>query len=128
MGADMNVTVRNRISELGLKGKRLEGQVLKQAGEVLAKGIANNINRSKSSGAGYKHLEDYIVVSNVKTNEFGERSVQVSAIKELGYRLKFLEFGTSKMSAQAPVTKGAAQTKDDVAGILADGTRRIMRL
>ncbi|MUV39476.1 hypothetical protein JNUCC1_03354 [Lentibacillus sp. JNUCC-1] len=128
MGMDMNVDFRNKVDQLGMKGKRLEGQVLKQAGEALADGIASNINRSSKSGSGYKHLSDYIVTSNVKTNKFGERHIQVSAIKELGYRLKFLELGTSKMSAQMPIEKGVSQTRGDVARILSDGQRRIMKL
>ncbi|MCG1029310.1 HK97 gp10 family phage protein [Virgibacillus halodenitrificans] len=127
MSMDMNFQMRNKIDQLGLKGKRLEGKFLKQAGEVLAKGIAEEINRSKG-GEGYKHLEDNIVVSNVKTNNYGERSVQVSAIKELGYRLKFLELGTSKMPAQAPIEKGVSLTRDDIRQVLADGQRRIMSL
>lgn len=127
MSMDMQVNVRNKINQIGRKGKLLEGKILKEAGETLAKGIASEINRSRG-GQGYKHLADNIVVSNVRTNEYGERSVQVSAIKELGYRLKFLEFGTSKMGAQAPMEKGTSLTRDQIAQILADGQRRIMRL
>jgi HK97 gp10 family phage protein len=127
----MTTQFRSKVDQLGRKGKLLEGQLLKQAGKVLADGIADNINRSndkRANKAGYKHLADNIVVSNVKTNTFGERSVQVGATKELGYRLKFLEFGTSKMSAQAPMEKGVSQSKSEVAHILTEGQRRIMKL
>ena len=127
MGMDMNVSFRSKIDQLGRSGKIQEGRILKQAGEVVAKAISGEINRSRG-GAGYKHLQDNIAVSNVRTNKFGERSVQVGAIKELGYRLKFLEFGTSKMAAQAPMEKGVSTSTDEVARILADGQRRIMRL
>jgi HK97 gp10 family phage protein len=127
VGADMRVNFRNKVEQLGRKGKVLEGQVLKSAGEVLANSIAGNINRSRG-GEGYKHLSDNITVSNVRSNAFGERSVQVGAIKELGYRLKFLEFGTSKMSPQAPMEKGVSTSKDDVAAILTQGMRKVMKL
>jgi len=123
----MDVNIRSKIAQLGRRGKVQEGRILKEAGEVLSKSIAANINRSKG-GEGYKHLADNIIVSNVRMNNYGERSVQVSAIKELGYRLKFLEFGTSKMSAQAPMEKGVSQSQDDVANILRDGYKRIMSL
>ncbi|CDQ39552.1 HK97-gp10 family putative phage morphogenesis protein [Virgibacillus salexigens] len=128
MSMDMDVNIRNRIDELGKKGKREEGKILKLAGVVLSKGISNEIAYSNVNSATYDHLKDNIVVSGVKTNEFGERSVQVSAIKELGFRLKFLEFGTSKMSAQAPMERGSATSRDEVAAVLAAGMRRIMQL
>jgi len=126
--ADMKISFRNKVSELGQKGSQLETQVLRDAGGTLADAIAANINRSKTSSATYDHLADNIVVSRTKTNAFGERYVQVGAIKELGYRLKFLEFGTSKMNARAPMAKGVAQSKDAVARILADGQKRILKL
>lgn len=126
--ADLQIDFRSRISELGLQGKRLEGQILKKAGEVLAKGISNNIGRSNINSPGYVHLQDDIHVSRTKTNEFGERYVEVGASKKKSYILKFLEFGTSKMSAKLPMTKGVAQTKDDVRQILKEGAERIYRL
>lgn len=125
--ADLQIDFRSRISELGLKGKRLEGQILKEAGEVLAKGISNNIGRSNINSPGYVHLQDDIHVSRTKTNEFGERFVEVGASKKKSYILKFLELGTSKMSAKLPMTKGVAQTKDDVRQILKEGAERIYR-
>jgi HK97 gp10 family phage protein len=131
MGMDMTTQFRSKVEQLGRKGKVLEGKILKQAGQILAEGIASNINRSnnkRSNSSGYKHLADNIVVGSVSTNKFGERSVQVGAIKELGYRLKFLEFGTSKMSAQAPMEKGVSQSRNDVAKTLTDGQKRIMKL
>ncbi|MDC3412528.1 HK97-gp10 family putative phage morphogenesis protein [Terrihalobacillus insolitus] len=128
MPANMEIKFRNRINDLGQKGKRLEGQVLKSAGGVLASAIADHINRSKKKSESYQHLKDNIVVSNVKTTKFGERFVQVGAVKGLGYRLKFLEFGTSKMNAQAPVTKGADTSKDEVATVLSEGMERILKL
>lgn len=128
MMSDMQVEFRNRITEIGLKGKRLEGQILREAGEVLSKGISNNIGRSNINAPGYVHLQDDIHVSRVKTNEFGERYVEVGASKKKSYILKFLEFGTSKMSAKLPMTKGVAETKDDVRQILKEGTERIYRL
>lgn len=131
MSMDMTTQFRSKVDQLGRKGKLLEGKVLKDAGGVLAEAIAEHINRSnnkRSQKAGYKHLADNIVVSNVKTNKFGERSVQVGAIKELGYRLKFLELGTSKMSAQAPIEKGVSTSRNDIAKTLSDGMERILKL
>lgn len=125
---DMNVDFRSKVSQLGQSGKVLEGQILKAAGEKLGESISSNINRSNRSGANYTHLADAIKVSNVRTNAYGERSVQVGASKGKSYILKFLEFGTSKMSAQAPMEQGISQSKDDVARILADGQKRIMKL
>lgn len=125
--ADLQIDFRSRISELGLKGKRLEGQILKEAGEVLAKGISNNIGRSNINSPGYVHLQDDIHVSRTKTNEFGERYVEVGASKKKSYILKFLEFGTSKMSARMPMTKGVVDTKDAVRRILKEGAERIYR-
>lgn len=125
--ADLQIDFRSRISELGLKGKRLEGQILKEAGEVLAKGVSNNIGRSNINSPGYVHLQDDIHVSRTKTNEFGERYVEVGASKKKSYILKFLEFGTSKMSARMPMTKGVVDTKDAVRRILKEGAERIYR-
>lgn len=125
MGADMQVNMRNKIDQLGRRGKMLEGKILKQAGAVMAKGIASNIGRSTKD---QKHMQDNILVSNVKSSKFGERSVQVGAVKDISFRLKFLEFGTSKMSAQAPMEKGVSQSKGEVAEVLKSGMKGIMKL
>ncbi|MBP1950295.1 HK97 gp10 family phage protein [Virgibacillus litoralis] len=124
----MKLDVRNKVSQLGRKGKVLEGQTLKAAGNKLGEEIASNINRSSNSSADYTHLADAIKTSSTRTNEFGERSVQVGASKDKAFILKFLELGTSKMSAQAPMEKGISQSKGDVARILAEGQQRILRL
>lgn len=124
----MNVDFRNKISQLGRKGKVAEGKVLKSAGNKLAEGIASNINRSNANGADYTHLADSIKTSNVKTNKFGERSVQVGATKDKAFILKFLELGTSKMNPQLPLTKGVANSKDEVSQILNAGMKGIMKL
>ncbi|WP_163526616.1 HK97-gp10 family putative phage morphogenesis protein [Halobacillus ihumii] len=124
----MNISMRNRIDQLGKKGRSQEGKVLRTAGEVLADAIADNIHRSKTNSATYQHLQDHIIVSRTKTNNFGERYVEVGARKGLGFKLKFLEFGTVKMSAQMPMTIGIAESKDGVALTLTEGMRRIMSL
>lgn len=126
MGMDVEISMRNKIDQLGRKGKVLEGKVLKSAGEVMAKAIASNINRSSKD---HEHLQDNVIVSNVKSNKFGERSVQVGGKKgELSYRLKLLELGTSKMSAQTPLEKGVVQSKDEVSQILSNGMKAILKL
>lgn len=125
MGADMQVSMRNKIDQLGRKGKVLEGKILKQAGEAMAKDIASNINRSTKA---QKHMQDNILVSNVKSSKFGERSVQIGAAKEISYRLKFLELGTSKMPATMPMEKGISTSKSEVTDILRDGVKGIMKL
>lgn len=124
----MKLNVRNKISQLGRSGKIAEGRILKEAGNKLSEGISDNINRSSINSAGYVHLQDAIKVGNVRTNAYGERSVQVGASKDKSYILKFLELGTSKMPAQAPMEKGIAHTNDDVARVLSDGYQRILRL
>lgn len=126
--ANMETTVRDRISQLGRQGKTLEGQVLKQAGESLAKGIESHINRSSINSAGYVHLQDSIKVSRTKSDTFGRRYVDVGPSKDKAFILRFLEIGTSKMSPQLPVTKGNATARDDVRRILGSGIKRLYRL
>lgn len=123
----MQFSMRNRIDQLGQKARRQEGKVLRAAGEVLAGAIADNIRRSGINSATYKHLADNIETSRTKTSQIGERYVQVGAIKELGYRLKFLELGTSKMSAQMPISIGVSEAKNEVAQTLAEGMKRILK-
>ncbi|UFT98093.1 hypothetical protein KO561_12865 [Radiobacillus kanasensis] len=125
MGADMKISVRNKVDQLGLRGRRMEGQILKSAGSVVAAKVAGNINRSKTKSPTYVHLQDAIKVSATRTNEYGERAVQVGATKDKSYILKFLELGTSKMSPQLPLTQGIEESKDEVAAVIKEGVKRI---
>lgn len=124
----MKVSFRNKVDQLGQKGRRAEGQVLREAGEIVADNIADLINRSKTTSEEYKHLADSIVVSRTKSNVFGERHVEIGATKDKAFILKFLELGTSKMNAQAPITIGADMSKDAVAKTLSAGMERILKL
>jgi HK97 gp10 family phage protein len=114
MGANMEITGMNELvahlQMLGAKAARIENEALRSGGEVVAEAMRNHVN---VSGKDQKHIRDDIQVSNVK-NKDGMKHVEVGPGKETNWRAKFLEFGTSKMSARPFMGPAAAETKGEV--------------
>ncbi|WP_309479084.1 HK97-gp10 family putative phage morphogenesis protein [Brevibacillus agri] len=100
---------------------RVENKALQAAGEPMAAAMREKVNRS-----GYRyayHIKDNIRVSRVQRRE-GVKYVLIGPTKKTGWRVHFLEFGTSKMSAQPFVEPAFHEKKGDALQILADEMRK----
>lgn len=128
MGADLDVSgfseIRREIDQLGTKGKRTESKALKLAGNILANEMASLVNLSGISDPSYKHLKENIGVGRTKTNEFGERYVEIGADKEIAWRAKFLEFGTVKMSPRPFMEPALDEKKEEVNRVLIEALKK----
>jgi len=97
---------------------RAENKALREGAEILRVAISERAPRSKLSKA---HLADNIVKSGVKTSKAGIKRIEVGPGKGFFYG-KFLELGTTKMSAK-PFIGPALEEKrseifDAMAGVL----------
>jgi len=100
MGVEAELTgmdgLLDRIQELGRKGSTVQNKALKAAAEPVAEDMKSLV---RVSNLNEKHIRDDIQVSNVKTKD-GTKYVRIGPGKNTNWRAKFLEFGTSKMSAK----------------------------
>ncbi len=121
MGSSMDLQgfekMQKRILELGKKGQRAENEALKAGGEVLSVAMADNVNRSDVRDW---HIQDNIIVSRVRNNDFNEKYVEVGVIKKLAWRAKFLEFGTEKMSPRPFMEPAHDDAKNSMNRAMAD--------
>lgn len=90
---DFLADIRRR---LGNASARVENKGLRKGGEVIAEGEREIVAVSDDWGA---HIRDDIYVTRVARKE-GMKYVLVRQSKKTSWRGHFLEFGTSKMSAQ----------------------------
>lgn len=98
------------LQQLGTKAAKVENKALKEGGKIVAEAMRQNVN---VSGKNQKHIRDDIQVSNVKGKD-GAKHVEVGPGKETNWRAKFLEFGTSKMSARPFMEPASAEAQDKV--------------
>ncbi len=117
---DMLAEIRRR---LGNASARLESKALRAAGEVIAEEERSLVNRSDRSGP---HVQDDIYVTRVVRKE-GRKYVLIRTSKKTNWRLHFLEYGTSKMSARPFKEPAFHAKKGEALRILADEFRKGLR-
>lgn len=100
---------------------RVENRALQAAGEPMAEAMRQRVNRSKLNYA--LHIKDNIRVSRVQRKD-GMKYVLIGPTKKVGWRAQFLEYGTSKMSAQPFAEPSFHEKKDESLQILADEMRK----
>lgn len=108
-----------KLEKMGIVGSKIQNNAIKAGGEVLQKSISEHVVVSDRNET---HIRDDIVVSNVK-NKNEEKYVEVGAGKETAWRAKFLEFGTSKMSARPFMSPAMSESQDDVLKAIAEKMR-----
>ncbi|MCM3589629.1 HK97 gp10 family phage protein [Brevibacillus borstelensis] len=100
---------------------RVENKALQAAGEPIAEAMREKVNRSRYMYA--HHIKDNIRVSRVQRRD-GVKYVLVGPTKKVGWRAHFLEFGTSKMSAQPFAEPAYHEKKSEALQTLAEELRR----
>lgn len=101
----------------------VEREALKAGGEIVKKQQIANWNRSGADG---EHIEDNIRVGRPFDTEEGSK-IAIGPLQRLRWRAKFVERGTSRQPAQAPIEKSLLQTKDQTANAMMDILERVIR-
>jgi HK97 gp10 family phage protein len=102
-----------KVEEMGLKVSKVEGIALRAAAEPVAADMRSLV---KFSNINELHIKDDIQISNIKT-EAGVKYVEVGPIKT-AWRAKFLEFGTSKMTAKPFMSPAYERNKQNIQKII----------
>lgn len=128
MSSEMKTTgfeaFQKRIDEMGRKGGRAENASLRAGAAILQQAVINNVNRSSEN---HPHIKDHIAISRVTNNLYGEKAIKVGPDKEVAWRFKFLEFGTSKMQAQAPLSNASDESQGDVGAAISEVLKRELK-
>lgn len=120
--ADIELTgvdeILNKLQQIGTNISRLENKALKNAAEpVLEDAKATNAFNDKSG-----KLRKGLKISNIKNKE-GMKYVLVGVDKSDNSKIfygKFLEFGTSKMSARPFLQPAYEKNKDNIQQTIAE--------
>lgn len=118
MGAELSLEGLDEllaaIEQKGLKLSKVESTALKAAAEPVASDMRSMV---LVSDLDHKHIRDDIQVSNVKTTG-GIKYVTVGPGKPTNWRAKFIELGTSKMSAEPFMGPAYEQNKANITQII----------
>jgi HK97 gp10 family phage protein len=114
----------DRVKEMGNKASRIENTALKAAAEPVAKAMSENVALSSRNEV---HIRNDIQISNIKSKD-GVKYVDVGPGKDTNWRAKFLEFGTSKMSARPFMGPAFENNKDKIKEIIKNELRNALGL
>lgn len=77
----------------------VEDKVILKSSQLVRDRMKLRVKPSKIISPGYKHIKDDIKISRLKDDNEGTKYREIYGGKKTGYKWKFLEFGTVKMSA-----------------------------
>jgi HK97 gp10 family phage protein len=113
-----------RVEDMGRAGTRVSNTALKNGAEQVSKAMSDLV---QVSNIDEKHIKDDIKVSNIKTKD-GAKYVEVGPGKETNWRSKFIEFGTSKMTAKPFMGPAYESKKGEVKEIIKQELRNALNL
>ncbi|SDY69451.1 HK97-gp10 family putative phage morphogenesis protein [Thermoactinomyces sp. DSM 45892] len=102
-----------RLERLDQRMTTAEDFALREAGKVVQKKMKENVNRSNKN---QPHIQDHISLSIRDVD--GVQTAIIAPLSKLAWRAKFLEFGTSKMSARPFVEPSIVESKMEVKTVL----------
>jgi HK97 gp10 family phage protein len=108
-----------KLQQLGNEAGQIENQALRSGAEIIRKEASTKVSRSKRSK---KHLADNITISNVRKQE-GVKYILIGPTKgdhSPFFYGKFLEWGTSKMSARPFMGPAVAEKEKEVVKTMSD--------
>jgi len=98
-----------KLMELGQRAGPLENQALYAGAEIVQANASQRAPRSENAG---EHLADNIVISEAKQGE-GIKYIEVGPSAPFFYG-KFLEYGTTKMTARPFLGPAKAESRKEV--------------
>lgn len=104
----------DKIEAMGKQGVKIQNEALKAAADPVAKDMASLVNVSTINEL---HIRDDIKISNVKTQN-GRKVILVGPGNKTNWRAKFLELGTSKMSAKPFMAPAYEKNKENIKAII----------
>jgi len=104
----------NKLQQMSDRAGRVENKALKAAAQPVAEEMKSLVNVSSID---HLHIRDNIKISGVKSKD-GIKYIEIGPGKDTNWRAKFLEWGTSKMSAKPFVQISYEHKKNDVLEIM----------
>lgn len=104
-----------QLQRLGVQGEKIGKDAVKAGSDVVKEAMEENVNRSSKK---HPHVQDNIEVKIQKKD--GEYQANIGPNKEVGYRVHFLEFGTTKMDARPFAERSLTENTDKINSVMAD--------
>ena len=117
----------SKLNSMGQNVSKLEKDILEYASEPLAKEMKNLVHVSGKHAAYYKHIRDDIQISKVQEKD-GVKFIEVGPGKKTNWRAKFLEWGTSKMSAHPFAQPAFEKSKPTVLDRMKQKLKEVLRI
>lgn len=112
-----------QLHRLGMQGEKVGKDAVQAGADVVKEAMEENVNRSSKN---HPHVQDNIDVKVQKKD--GEYQANIGPNKEVGYRVHFLEFGTTKMDARPFAERSLTENTDKVNSAMADVIRNELGL
>lgn len=75
-----------------------EDKIILKSAQIVRDKMKRKVRVSGINRPGYKHIKDDIKISRLKDDKAGTKFREIYGGKKTGFKWKFLEFGTVKMS------------------------------
>ncbi|PYG84810.1 HK97 gp10 family phage protein [Ruminiclostridium sufflavum DSM 19573] len=113
-----------RLEEMGKAAGKIEVATLKEAAKPIANDAKSLVNVSSIK---HRHIRDDIKIYGVKIKD-GVRYIEVGPGKDTNWRAKFLEWGTSKMTARPFLQPAYEKNKKNIIEIIIQKLREALGL
>lgn len=117
----MNELINNIRHTLITGAEGIENKALQNGAEVIAQGQREKVAVSPKT---QKHIRDDIRISKATLRDRGLRTIDIGPGKKTAWRAKFLEFGTTKMSAKPFVDPSFQENANEALQAIAAELRR----
>lgn len=106
-----------RLEEMGRAGARIENKALKEGGKLLAEEMKKEVPVDTGE------LQRDIEVSNIRSRK-GVKRVDVGPGEKTAWRAKFVELGTSKMTADPFMSRSYEANKNKIQAAIKNEIRK----
>ena len=115
------------IERMGKDIENVAGKATLKAARVVAEKAKENLKRSnlKKYPEGYMHMQDDVKISSL-TDEDGDKIRKIGGGRKTGYKWRFLEEGTSKMSGTQFASRTKLETEREVESIIINEIRKVL--
>lgn len=104
----------------------VEDKIILKSAQLVRDRMQQRVRVSKVNHSWYKHIKDDTKVSELKNDEDGTKYREIYGGKKTGYKWKFLEFGTTKMSARPFMQPSVDETDGEREQIAYEELKRVI--